>query len=74
MEVKMRKKQMIKELEKIAKHNVHVESLLSLYNDGYKPLNEVMLEMVSIMAFDSYALREALNRERSKDPCISEQF
>ena len=62
----MRKKEIIKELEKIAKHNPHVASLLSLYKDGYKPLDEVMLEMVSIMAFDSYALREALIRERSQ--------
>jgi hypothetical protein len=62
----MRKKKLILELETIAKHNDHVESLLRLYKDGYKPIDEVMLEMVAIMAFDSYALREALNRANAK--------
>ena len=56
---------MIQDLERIATYNCHVESLLRLYKDGYKPLDEVMLEMVAIMAFDSYAIREELNRERA---------
>jgi hypothetical protein len=57
---------MIQDLERIATYNCHVESLLRLYKDGSKSLDEVMLEMVAIMAFDSYVLREALNREQSK--------
>jgi hypothetical protein len=61
----MRKKKLIAELEKIAEHNHHVDSLLKLYKQGYKSLDEVMLEMVAIMAFDTYALREALNRCQS---------
>jgi hypothetical protein len=62
----MRKKQIIAELETIAEHNHHVDSLLKLYKGGYKPLDETMLEMVAIMAFDTYTLREALNRCRAK--------
>jgi len=62
----MRKRKLLGELERIAKHNYHVESLLKLYKGGYKPLDQVMLEMISVMAFDTYSLRESLNRERSK--------
>lgn len=58
----MKKKEIISELERIAKHNHNVESMLTLYKEGYKPLDIVMLEMIALMAFDSYTLREIINR------------
>ena len=61
----MKKKLIIQELERISNHNPHVDSLLKLYKGGYKRLDEVMLEMIAIMAFDTYALRESLNRCRA---------
>lgn len=61
----MRKRKIIGELERIAKYNYHVESLLKLHKEG-KPLDQAMLEMITVMAFDTYSLRESLNRERSK--------
>ena len=70
----MKKKLIIRELESISEHNNHVKSLLALYKGGYKSLDETMLEMIGIMAFDTYVLRDALNRERSTKDSVENPY
>lgn len=62
----MNKRQAIRQLEDISEYNSHVGSLLRLYKGGYKSLDDVMLEMVSVLSFESYILREEMNELRSR--------
>jgi len=60
----MKKKEKIQELERLAKFNYHIESLLKFYKNGDKTLDEVMMEMISMMAIDTCVLRESLNSRK----------